>query len=426
MDFDTVIIGGGLSGLCAGIRLLRAGLTCALVSAGQGALHFSSGSFNFCNRLPDGSPVRYPLEILPELARMAPDHPYALLGARAVEELALEAEDLFRSLGMELHGALRAGNHLRMTPLGRMLPAWLSARDACTAPLTDDAAPRLPWRRVVLAQIKGFFDWHPEAASAALRESGTEVTPHELHLPALEEWRRQGGEFRSINIARLLDTPDMLESAAKQLRGPAADSDALLLPACLGLRDDRLADRLGEMIGKPTRIIPTMPPSLIGARIGATLTEAFIRLGGVFMPGDTATDFAADNQRILHIRTRNLENDPLRAKNFLLTSGSFFSKGLVADSESIREPLFGLDLVPAPSARSLWAADRFFADHPFARFGVKTDASLRGFREGKPLANLYVAGMALGHCDALRLGCGAGTALVTALAAAGAVAGTRE
>ena len=67
MKFDTIIIGGGLAGLLAGIRLQRAGQDCALISTGQSAMHFWSGAFDLLNRLPDGTEVDYPLEGMQKL-----------------------------------------------------------------------------------------------------------------------------------------------------------------------------------------------------------------------------------------------------------------------------------------------------------------------------------------------------------------------
>ena len=89
MKFDTVIIGGGLSGLACGIRLQKKGVKCAVISAGQSALHFSSGSFELLNRLPDGTAVENPVEAV---AKLEASHPYKKIGDFA--KYASEAKQL--------------------------------------------------------------------------------------------------------------------------------------------------------------------------------------------------------------------------------------------------------------------------------------------------------------------------------------------
>ena len=85
MRFDTIIIGGGLSGLVCGLRLQKAGKKCAIVSAGQNAMHFFSGGFGLLSRLPDGKRVSRPLEAVAEL----PDnHPYSKIGKEKLAEYA--------------------------------------------------------------------------------------------------------------------------------------------------------------------------------------------------------------------------------------------------------------------------------------------------------------------------------------------------
>ena len=46
MKFDTIVIGGGLSGLTAANVLAKKGQRVAIVSNGQSTLHFTSGSFD--------------------------------------------------------------------------------------------------------------------------------------------------------------------------------------------------------------------------------------------------------------------------------------------------------------------------------------------------------------------------------------------
>lgn len=104
MRFDTVIIGGGLAGMVCGIRLAEAGKRCAIVSQGQSALHFSSGSFDLLSRLPDGTAVNDPMAGIVELEKMAPEHPYSVLGSELCEKYARQVPEVLRSAGIAVEG----------------------------------------------------------------------------------------------------------------------------------------------------------------------------------------------------------------------------------------------------------------------------------------------------------------------------------
>ena len=96
MRFDTIIIGGGLASLVCGIKAQRAGQKCLIVSAGQNALHFSSGTFGLLGRLEDGTEVSEPLKALSFLAK---NHPYSKIGVEKVSEYVSGIPEFFDSWG---------------------------------------------------------------------------------------------------------------------------------------------------------------------------------------------------------------------------------------------------------------------------------------------------------------------------------------
>lgn len=410
MQFDVVVIGGGLAGLSCAIRLSELGKRCVVVSSGQSGLYFSSGSLDLLAQLPDGSPVASPLSALSSLAQQAPLHPYSLIGAPQIAKLAVQAEQLLQRCGLSMQGS-HEHNHWRITPFGTRRATWLSPQAIPISPLDGP----LPWQSIAVLGIEGFLDFQPQMAASSLAAENSIATEVAfLHLPVLDRLRNNPSEFRAVNIARVLDLPQSLAILAEEVKRHASKAEAIFLPACLGLDSDKPLAMLRDAIGKPVWLLPTLPPSVLGMRLHHALQQRLQQLGGVFMPGDRVLQASYHAQRITGLYTRNHTDIPLRAPHVVLASGSFFSNGLVSTFEGVHEPVFGLDVYSQPE-RVNWSQPNFFSAQPYLQFGVQTDNNLRALKQGEVISNLYAIGAVTGNYDPLQQGCGAGVSLIGAL-----------
>ncbi|QDX28661.1 glycerol-3-phosphate dehydrogenase subunit GlpB [Dickeya poaceiphila] len=414
MRYDVVIIGGGLAGLACGIRLQEQGKRCAVVSVGQSALTFASGALDLLAALPDGTAVSQPLTALDELVAQAPHHPYTLMGKARVSQLAADAEALLARCGLWLRGE-SGSNHQRLTPLGKWHPCWLSPSDSVTHGLSGTPA----WRQPLVAGIEGFMDFQSRLVAGELQAQGIAARADDVRLPLLDALRQNASEFRSLAIARLLDTPAGIAALAEELMTRASGNDAVILPACMGLEAQA---QLNAALGKPVGLLATLPPSLPGMRLHQALLGRFRQIGGTLMPGDKVLS-AQSHETGVTLCTRSHGEVPMRADHVVLASGSFFSNGLVAERDRVVEPVFGLDVDFLPVHEN-WSKPNLFADQPYLQFGVVADEQLHPAIGGHTQPRLYAIGSVLRGYDPLRQGCGGGVSLLTALYAAEMI--TRE
>ena len=409
MKFDTIIIGGGLSGLISGIYLSQRGQRCVIISSGQSALHFSSGSFDLLNNLPDGTSVQKPLDAISELVKQAPTHPYAKLGETKFKELAQQAEEFFKNAGISTRGD-HEENHYRVTPMGTLKPTWLTLKNL----LISENEKCLPIQHPGIFNITGFLDFYTRFIADEFLKMGAKCSIHSINFPALENLRKNPTEMRSVNIARVFDKQENIKELARILKAESGNCDSIILPAITGLNREDVVDFLRKEINKPIYLLPTLPPSVPGIHTQQKLRSVFQQNGGVFMLGDNVLRADIKGNRISQIYSFNHGDIPFVGQNFILATGSYFSQGLIASTEKIYEPIFDLDVTFAPN-RTQWYNSDVFDAQPYQSFGIKTDSTFRCTREGKIFENLYAAGAILEGFNPLKEGCGAGVSILSAM-----------
>lgn len=404
MKFDTIIIGGGLSGLFAGIALASSGRRTAILAKGQSKLHFGSGSLDLLGYDPQGNTVDDPVAAI---AALPVEHPYRKL--HDVEALVKQARGILADAGVETTGDDHH-NHYRITPTGMLKPTWLTLSGYATS----DSPDELPWRHVALMNIKGFLDFPVDFVAAGLRRRGVTVDVKEVTIPQIERRRANPSEMRSPNIARVLADSAALVSLAGKINSHAGDAQAVLLPAVVSLEDNNAIDHLHKLVGKPLHLVATLPPSVGGTRLQTLLRKHFVRLGGTYLLGSSVKTGTIGKHRVTGITARNLPDQVIKAQNFVLAAGSFMSGGLTSNYERIVEPIFGLD-INASDDRNDWSVSDIFGDQPYMHYGVLTDDRLHALKDGAPVDNLWATGSILGGHNPLLNADDAGTSILTAL-----------
>ncbi len=407
MKYDSIIIGGGLAGLVCGIRLQRAGRRCAIISAGQNAMHFSSGSFGLLYHNEDGSEVREPLKAISALDA---EHPYKKIGVRKVAAYAKETSAFFASCGVPLVGDPEKNSYM-ISPVGTVKPAWLALEDVN---LLDSADCKVG-DKIMVVNLRGYLDFNTDMIAAGLEKKGAACRIVDINIDALNRLRQSPSEMRSVNIARVMDRDEVRREFIEEVKARYEKEDAIIIPSVFGLwTADALKD-MRKAFKSKLFFIGTMPPSVPGIRSQMLLKQAFEDAGGTFLMGDEVVKVAMEKGRVEYLLSENLGDTRLEAEQYILATGSFFSKGLWATPTEIVEPLMGLEVI-YPASRADWYSRDFYAEQNYLGAGLRVDRNFHPLKDGKAVSNMYAVGSVLGGHNPLQLGCGAGVALMTAMA----------
>lgn len=408
MKFDNIIIGGGLSGLVTAIESQKSGKKTAVISAGQSALHFWSGSFELLGKAGGRAVIESPLS---RIGQLDDGHPYRKIGEARLRTLLERVPGLLAEAGIKVSGSLDR-NHYRLTPMGFLKPAWLTLDDYVTLEHPDE----LRGRRIAIVNIEGYIDFYPRFLEYGLTRHGAACESKSVNISELDTLRRSTTEMRATNMSRFLGDA-AVDSLAREVDKVSRGADLVIMPAVLGIFSDEPVKRLRENVDCPVSFVATTPASVPGVRCQLSLRDYFIRLGGTFMPGDTVTRGHIDHGKLKEIYTYNFGDMPVEADNFVISTGSFFGHGLLATMEKIQEPVFGLDL-NIDGGRTEWYDEKFYASQPYMGYGAVTDNLFRPSVGGVTIENLYATGALLAGFNALKEESGAGITLASALSVA--------
>lgn len=394
---DVIVIGAGLAGLTAALRLAQGGHSVRLVTKGSGGLRLSQGSIDLLG-YHDGKRVERPLETIAELPA---EHPYANIGVQLVAEA---AGWLSEQLGPELLIGQAQTNVVLPTAVGAWRPTALIQPSMAAA---IDAAS---YAVVGVRQLKDF--------QADLIAGNLGAPAAWIDLPA----RPGEADPSGLTYARALDDTRFASQFAQAVASAAPAADVILLPAVLGTRPGGWR-AIAEQIGRPIAEVALVPPSVPGIRLDETLLAAAKAAGVRLIIGSRITGYELADGRVSSL-TLAAAGAPrqLKADYIVYAPGGFASGAVSVDSHgTVAEVVFGLPL-SATDANQLIGPD-FWAPQPLFSVGVHTDASGRVVDAAGELFanNLYVAGDIIAGAQRWTEKSGDGIALASAYRAAAAI-----
>jgi glycerol-3-phosphate dehydrogenase subunit B len=385
------VIGAGLAGLVAAVRLAEGGERVVVLAKGVGATHLSPCTIDVLGYAPDR--VANPLAALDGLGA---DHPLALVGRDGIVSAAAWWRESMPYVGSPEE------NLLLPTAVGALKPSALVPETMAAGAGSDP---------VCVVGFRALKDFHAALLADNLKRSGIEARSVELDI------RPEGRvDANSLAFARAFGDPAFRDQVARAVS--PGEGERVAFPAVLGL-EGAVWTELQERLGRPVFEVPTLPPSVPGMRVAKALRERLRRAGGRLLLNNVVIGAERSGDRVTAVRVRvGLREVTHPADWVVLATGGFASGGLELDSRwHAREVALGLPVSGVPADHRF--VPEYFADQPMARAGVVVGRDLRP--EG--LDNVLVAGATLAGAQPWKEKSGDGISLATGYRAAELIAG---
>jgi glycerol-3-phosphate dehydrogenase subunit B len=407
LHFDVAVIGAGMAGLTAAVRLAEGGARVCVLAKGAGSTHLAPATIDVLGYAPER--VEDPGHALGAFAAAHPEHPYAVLGTEHVgpalewfaERVAAGPQPGYRYVGS------LDRNHLLPTAAGAVKPSAL-------VPETMAAGDLAAQGDVCVVGIRALRDFHPTLMAANLTRAGVPARGVELDLDVGRP------EANALGLARRFDDAAFRAAFAGLLAPHLRTAARVAVPAVVGLRDPHGAwQDLQRRLDRPVFEVPTLPPSAPGLRVWDVLRRALTGMGGRIVMGAEVVGAERDGARVTAVRAHTSGQDTtILARSFVLATGGVASGAVALGSDwVVREAVLGLEIAGAVEPGQRRFHPEYFAEHPLGRVGVAVDGELRPHG----VENVRVVGAALAGAAPWREGSGEGIALTSGHRAAALV-----
>jgi glycerol-3-phosphate dehydrogenase subunit B len=407
---DLLVIGAGLSGLCAALTAAEAGQQVRVIAKGMGALYWHAGALDMLGYFPGSpTPVTTPLA---DSAQLPAQHPYRRFSQTALQETIDWLVGQLNAAGLPY---VKSGdtNMQLPSPVGAIRPTYAAPAAQAGGNLADPAP-------MLLVGFHGLRDFYPCLIAENLALQGRPARALLLPLSAVTDRH----VLNTMILAQSLEQPAAQKALIAAIRPALRPGERVGLPAVLGVdRHEEVRAVLERGLGAPVFEIPTLSPSVAGIRLFRALVRQLTKMKVRTEIGMAVINVHTQDQVVHYVETETSAR-PLRhrAQHFMLATGGILGGGFDSNAAGeIWETLFRLPLA-APASRTEWFHPHFLAPggHPIFRSGVEINAAYQPVLTGDTAAyqNLFAAGTLLAHCDPIQERSLEGIAAATGRAAA--------
>jgi len=406
-----LVIGAGISGVTAAIKLQELGREVIILSKGMGATAMFSGSYDVASseaRLPISKEIK-------KLIHKNKNHPYA-----KIDNIFPKLDSSFRYLDKKLDLKLskidsNSKNMLLPTQYGTLKQTAIAEENLKSFDING--------KRYGVAIFSKFKNFYHENLIENLNNLGTS-TFELINFIFLK--RTNDVFYETHNFAQILDNSSVLDNLIPRMIRKAKKKklDGVIIPSILGLNNH---DEIKEYLKKLDTNMElyetiSLTPSVQGMRLQKKIYK-FLENNKIKFLKDKVVNYNVKDKKITHIITK--KGEEIEVSGVVLASGKFIGGGIIQDGNYYKESIFNLPLFVnnkkiSKTHFNSYLKNDYFQKQPVFSLGISIN------RDFNPLdidnsviyENLVAAGNILQGYNYISGEGGMGVAIVTATVAA--------